>query len=113
MRGQGSVDRDVGHRIRHITGITSTDVSGGSEVLISADGPLDAITSYRDGDRFNVLITQANAAQLGEVHGRGFADMQVQRNGSDLILSFKLSPGFSARAVERNNQLIIRFDSAA
>ena len=116
MHGQGSVDRDVGQptpsRIRNITGITSSNVPGGSEVTISANGPLDAITAYRDGDRFNVLITQANTAQLGEVHGRGFADVQVQRKGQDVLLSFKLSPGFSARAVQRGNQLVIHFGVA-
>ncbi|HYX41200.1 MAG TPA: tetratricopeptide repeat protein, partial [Pyrinomonadaceae bacterium] len=117
IHGQGSVDRGVGQkptlaRIRNITGITSSDVSGGSEVTISADQPLDGFTTERNGERFYVHLPQADAAQLGAVHGRGFDDVQVQRNGSDLILSFKLSPGFSARAVQRANQLVIRFGVA-
>src|SRR5205085_5187862 len=43
---------------------------------------------------------------------RGFADVQVQRKGQDVLLSFKLSPGFSARAVQRGNQLVIHFGVA-
>src|ERR1051325_3051164 len=116
MHGQGAVNRDVGQpksHSRNITGITCSDVAGGSKLTITADGPLDDYSTYRNGERFYVRLAQADAAQLGAMHGRGFADVQVQRNGADLILSFKLASGFSARAVQRGNQLIIHIGGEA
>src|ERR1051325_3529727 len=68
MHGQGAVNREVGQpksHSRNITGITSSDVAGGSELTISADGPLDDYSTYRNGERFYVRLAQADAAQLG------------------------------------------------
>jgi HEAT repeat protein len=91
---------------KNITPLRSGDTSDGSRITITSDAPLNDYSAYRSGDRYYVVIPEANAprAQSG-LRGRGFEDVQVQKRGNDAILSFKLQPGTNARVSQRFNRL--------
>ncbi|HEX8843709.1 MAG TPA: HEAT repeat domain-containing protein [Pyrinomonadaceae bacterium] len=89
-----------------ITPLRSSDTNEGSRITIRADAPLNDYSAYRSGDRYYVVIPDANApgAQSG-LRGRGFEDVKVQKRGNDTILSFKLQPGTNARVSQRFENL--------
>jgi hypothetical protein len=91
---------------KNITPLKSGDTSEGSRITITSDAPLNDYSAYRSGDRYYVIIPEANApnAQSG-LRGRGFEDVKVQKRGNDAILSFKLQPGTNARVSQRFNRL--------
>lgn len=93
-----------------LTPLRSSDTSAGSKVTITSDVPLNDYSAYRSGDRYYVRIPKADAgAVANSVRGRGFEDAQVQRQGGDVVLSFKLQPGASARVNQRFNRLDVEF----
>jgi hypothetical protein len=96
---------------KSIVGMSSSDAPGGSKVTIASDAALNDYSAYRSGDRFYVVIPQANAKGVGGVRGRGFEGAQVQRRGQDVVLSFKLQPGASARVDQRFNRLVVQFNA--
>jgi hypothetical protein len=91
---------------KNITPLRSGETSEGSRITITSDAPLNDYSAYRNGDRYYVVIPEANAprAQSG-LRGRGFEDVQVQKRGNDAVLSFKLQPGTNARVSQRFNRL--------
>jgi hypothetical protein len=91
---------------KNITPLRSGDTSDGSRITITSDAPLNDYSAYRSGDRYYVVIPEANAprAQSG-LRGRGFEDVQVQKRGNDAVMSFKLQPGTNARVSQRFNRL--------
>src|SRR2546423_7569633 len=97
---------------KNIAGISSSDATSGAKVTIASDVPLNDYSAYRSGDRFYVVIPQANAKGVGGVRGRGFEGAQVQRRGQDVVLSFKLQPGASARVDQRFNRLAVQFNAS-
>ncbi|MFL6211640.1 MAG: HEAT repeat domain-containing protein [Pyrinomonadaceae bacterium] len=96
---------------KSIVGMSSSDAPGGSKVTIASDAALNDYSAYRSGDRFYVVIPQANAKGVGGVRGRGFEGAQVQRRGQDVVLSFKLQPGASAHVDQRFNRLVVQFSA--
>ena len=91
---------------KNITPLKSGDTSDGSRITITSDAPLNDYSAYRSGDRYYVVIPEANAPRAqGGLRGRGFEDVQVQKRGNDAILSFKLQPGTNARVSQRFNRL--------
>ena len=91
---------------KNITPLRSGDTSEGSRITITSDAPLNDYSAYRSGDRYYVVIPEANAPRAqGGLRGRGFEDVQVQKRGNDAILSFKLQPGTNARVSQRFNRL--------
>ena len=91
---------------KNITPLRSGDTSEGSRITITSDAPLNDYSAYRSGDRYYVVIPEANAPRAqGGLRGRGFEDVQVQRRGNDAVLSFKLQPGTNARVSQRFNRL--------
>ncbi|HEV2707128.1 MAG TPA: hypothetical protein VGV59_14480, partial [Pyrinomonadaceae bacterium] len=85
----------------------------GSSVTIRSDTPLNDYSAYRSGDRFYVVIPKANANSMPRgTSGRGFADMQVQQRGNDVVLSYKLQPGAKPRVNQRFDRLDVVFDTA-
>ncbi|MFL6209225.1 MAG: hypothetical protein ACJ74W_10270 [Pyrinomonadaceae bacterium] len=106
LSGGTSVDR---YAAKIITGISGSNTSNGSKVTIVANVSLNDYSAYRSGDRFYVVLPNARAKDLGSARGRGFNDAQVSMRGPDVILSFKLQPGTSARVNQRGNQLFILF----
>jgi hypothetical protein len=95
---------------KNITPLRVVDTPEGSRVTITSDGPLNDYSAYRSGDRFFVLIPQADAPRLlTALRGRGFEDVQVQKRGNDVVLSFRLQPGTSARVDQKFNRLEVVF----
>ena len=93
---------------KNITPLKSGETSDGSRITITSDAPLNDYSAYRSGDRYYVVIPEANAPRAaGGMRGRGFEDVQVQKRGNDAILSFKLQPGTNARVSQRFNRLDI------
>ncbi|HJU56043.1 MAG TPA: hypothetical protein VJ715_15765, partial [Pyrinomonadaceae bacterium] len=91
---------------KNITPLRSGDTADGSRITITSDAPLNDYSAYRSGDRYYVVIPDANAPRAaGSLRGKGFEDVQVQRRGNDAVLSFKLQPGTNARVQQRFNQL--------
>src|ERR687890_493342 len=91
---------------KNITPLRSGDTSEGSRITITSDAPLNDYSAYRSGDRYYVVIPEANAPRAqGGLRGRGFEDVQVQKRGNDAVLSFRLQPGTNARVSQRFNRL--------
>ncbi|MDT7603013.1 MAG: hypothetical protein QOF61_1010, partial [Acidobacteriota bacterium] len=98
-------------RTKRITPLKSSDSSQGSRVTITSDGELSDYSAYRSGDRFVVVIPQAQGGGDSGVRGRGFEGAQVSRRGNDLVYTFKLEPGATAKVNQRFNRLDVQFTS--
>jgi HEAT repeat protein len=82
--------------------------SNGSRVTVTSDSPLYDYSAYRSGDRFYVVIPESDApgVQSG-LRGKGYEDVQVQKRGTDTVLSFHLQPGAAAHVDQKFNKLDI------
>jgi HEAT repeat protein len=96
-------------RTKRLTPLKSADAGQGSRVTITSDGELNDYSAYRSGDRFIVVIPQAQGGEGGGVKGRGFEGAQVSRRGNDLVYTFKLEPGATAKVNQRFNRLDVQF----
>src|SRR5258708_549537 len=99
---------------KNLTPLKGSDSSDGSKVTVTSDGPLNDYSAFRSGDRYYVVIpgSEIPRAQSG-MHGRGYEDVQVQKRGSDTVLSFRLKPGASARVNQKFNKLDIVINTPA
>lgn len=95
---------------KRITSLQSGDTSAGTRVSLFSDSVLNDYEAFRRGDRFYVKIPFAgfDAAQPN-LRGDGFEDIQIQRVGDSLVVSFKLRPGVTARVDQRSNRLDVYF----
>src|SRR5918912_1368370 len=101
-------------KLRRIAPFRLNNLPEGSRVTITSDSALDDYTAYKSADRFHVLIPQAElSALLKDLHGSGFTDIQVERRGSDLDLSFVLQPGATASVTQKFNRLDVTFSVPA
>jgi hypothetical protein len=95
---------------KRITGLQIGEAAEGSRVTVIADSALDDYEAFRRGDRFYVKIPSAVFSALQpSLHGDGFEDVQVQKVGDSIVISFKLQPGASARVAEDSNRLEVIF----
>ena len=99
-------------RTKRLTPLRTSDTADGSRVTITSDGELNDYSAYRSGDRFVVVVPQAEGAGAGGARGRGFEGAQVTRRGKDLVYTFKLEPGATARVNQRFNRLDVQFSAA-
>jgi hypothetical protein len=83
----------------------------GAQVSIVSDTALNDYEAFRRGERFYVKIPVADFTSLPHLRADGFEDVQVQRVGDDLIVSFKLQPGATARVEPGSNRLNVLFSS--
>jgi hypothetical protein len=90
---------------KRILPLRATESADGTQVSIVSDAPLTDYTTSRSGDRYYVIIPQADAAAVANVRGRGLEGVQAQKRGNDLILTFRLQPGATARVSSRFNRL--------
>jgi hypothetical protein len=68
--------------------------------------------AFRRGDRFYIKIPLADLfSAVPHFRADGFADVQVQRVGDGLIVSFKLQPGATARVDQHANRLDVVFST--
>src|SRR5947209_1261587 len=97
---------------KNITPLHTGETSEGSRITITSDAPLNDYSAFRSGDRYYVVIPQANVARAQSgLRGRGFEDVQLQRRGDDAILSFKLQPGTNAHVNQRFNRLDVELNT--
>jgi hypothetical protein len=94
---------------KRITPLRASDSAQGSRVTITSDGELNDYSAYRSGDRFIVVIPQAQGGGGEGARGRGFEGAQVSRRGNDLVYTFKLQPGASAKVSQKFNRLDVQF----
>lgn len=97
---------------RRVTAIQLGGAAEGSRVMVVSDSPLLDYEAFRRGDRFYVKIPLADlSSPAPHFRADGFEDVQVQRVGDSLIVSFKLQPGATARVDQRGNRLDVIFSA--
>lgn len=97
---------------RHILPLRVEERTDGTHVSIVSDAPLTDYSSSRSGDRYYVVIPQADASSLHTVRGRNFEGVQAQQRGGDVVLMFHIPPGASARINQRFNRLDVVINSS-
>jgi hypothetical protein len=97
---------------KRITSLQVGVISEGSRVTVVSDSALNDYEAFRRGDRFYVRIPLAEFS-AGQPHfrGDGFDDVQVQKVGDSVVVSFKLQPGATARVDQRSNRLEVIFSA--
>ena len=97
---------------RRITSLQFSELAEGSRVSVFSESALNDYEAFRRGDRFYVRIPLAdfNASQPN-FRGNGFDDVQVQRAGESILISFKLQLGANARVDQRSNRLDVIFSA--
>lgn len=97
---------------KRITALQLGEVNEGSRVTVVSDSALNDYEAFRRGDRFYVRIPLADfTAGKPAFRGDGFEDVQVQKVGDSVVVSFKLQPGATARVDQRSNRLDVIFSS--
>ena len=97
---------------RHVTAIQLGGAAEGSRVTVVSDSPLNDYEAFRRGERFYVKIPLADFASAApHFRADGFDDVQVQKVGDSLVVSFKLQAGASARVDQRGNRLDVVFSA--
>lgn len=97
---------------RRITALQLAETAEGSRVTIVADSALSDYEAFRRGDRFYVKIPLAEfKSVLPRCCANGYEDVQVQRVGDSLVVSFRLQAGATARVDQRSNRLNVIFSS--
>lgn len=99
---------------KRVTALQLGEAAEGSRVTIVSDSALNDYEAFRRGDRFYVKIPLADfAAATPNLRGNGFEDVQVQKAGDSVIVSFKLQLGATARVDQRSNRLDVIFSSVS
>jgi hypothetical protein len=97
---------------KHVTSVEMNQASEGARVTVISDSTLNDYEAFRRGDRFYVKIPLAEFSfAQPRFHGNGFDDVQVQKVGDSVVVSFKLQLGASARVEQRANRLEVIFNS--
>jgi hypothetical protein len=97
---------------KRITSVQLGELAEGSRVTVFSDSALNDYEAFRRGDRFYVRIPLADfAASQPNFRGDGFDDVQVQRSGDSILISFKLQLGANARVDQRSNRLDVIFSA--
>jgi hypothetical protein len=98
--------------LKRVTSLQLGQAAEGARVTIVSDSALNDYEAFRRGDRFYVKIPQAEFAfSQPRFNGDGFDDVQVQRVGDSVVVSFKLQPGASAHVDEHSNRLEVIFSA--
>ncbi len=94
---------------KNLTRMSASETPEGSSITIVSDSALNDYSAYRSGERFYVLIPGADASRVvSGLRGRGFTDVRAQKRGNDVLLSFRLLAGATARVNQKFNRLEIR-----
>ena len=97
---------------KNITPLRAGETAEGSRVTITSNEDLKDYSAFRSGNRFYVVIPNADAPLAqSDLRGRGYEDMQVQKKGNDVVLSFRLQPGVNARVNQKFNRLEVVFST--
>ena len=99
---------------KRITSVWTTTTAEGSRVHVVSNSQVNDYEGYTRGGRFYVKIPLADLPSArGSLLGRGFDDVQIQRYGDGIIISFRLQPGTTARVEQSTNRLDIVFSTLA
>ena len=102
------------NKARRVVSMKANDSREGAKVTVVADVALNDYEAFRRGDRFSVKLPASEfASAQPNFRGNGFEDVQVQRSGANVLISFKLQPGATARVDQRGNRLDVVFTSSA
>ena len=97
-------------RVKRVAPLQSFNTPEGSRVRITSDSQLDDYKVFESAGRFHVVIPQSDLSAANDrLQGRGFADVRVERRGSDLDISFLLPPGALATVAQKFNRLDVNF----
>ena len=97
---------------RRVTGMQPGAAAEGSRVTLLADAPLNDYEGFRRGDRFYVKIPRTDfMTGVPQFRANGFESVQVQKGGEDVIVSFKLQPGATARINQYGSRLDVVFSA--
>ncbi|HEX9424813.1 MAG TPA: hypothetical protein VF899_16360 [Pyrinomonadaceae bacterium] len=97
---------------KRITAMQVGAAAEGARVTIVSDSALNDYEAFRRGDRFYVKIPSAEfTSAVPRLRADGFEDVQGQKVGDSVIVSFKLQPGASARVDQRSNRLDVVFSA--
>ena len=97
---------------KRITAVQVGESAEGSRVVVTGDSSLDDYEAFRRGERFYVRIPSADfVAASPRFQGQGFEDVQVQKVGDSVVISFRLHPGANARVIGAANRLEVIFTS--
>jgi hypothetical protein len=95
---------------RHVTSLEMGQATEGARVTVISDSALNDYEAFRRGDYFYVKIPLAEFAfSQPRFHGNGFDDVQVQKVGDSVVISFKLQLGASAHVDQHSNRLDVIF----
>ena len=97
---------------RSVTALRRSETPQGSRLSLISDGTLNDYSAYRMGDRFFIIIPRARAPVRQSGSGQGFEGLRVEPRGNDLLLSFRVPEGRSARVSQRFNKLDILLESS-
>jgi hypothetical protein len=98
---------------KRVTAVQMGQASEGARVTVVSDSALSDYEAFRRGDRFYVKIPLADyTAAQPRLRGNGFENVQVQKFGDGVVVSFKLQAGASARVDQRSNRLDVIFSAA-
>ncbi len=97
---------------KHILALQLGEAAEGSRVTVVSDSALNDYEAFRRGDRFYVKVPLADfSSAMPQLRADGFEDVQVQRVGDNVVVSFRLQPGATARVEQRSNRLDVIFSS--
>src|SRR5829696_5236550 len=100
-----------GEPSRRVSVGRNIDTSAGSRQTIRSEASLNDYSAYRAGDHYYVTLPQASAGgDLRLPGGRAYTEVSVQRRGADVLISYLLRPGFSARVEQRFGRLDVIFE---
>lgn len=90
----------------------STAMSSDERVSIETSSRIGNYSMYFRAGRFYLVLPHTTLQVFQDaLQGQAFSDAVVEKRGSDLLLSFALRPGISARVVERSGGLDLVFVS--
>lgn len=97
---------------KRIVALQLGEAAEGSRVTVVSDSALNDYEAFRRGDRFYVKIPLADfSSAFPQLRADGFEDVQVQKVGDNVVVSFKLQPGATARVEQRSNRLDVIFSA--
>ena len=100
-------------KARRVVSMKLADGREGSRVTVLADLNLNDYEAYRRGDRFFLRLPASEfASARPNFRGNGFDDIQIQRTGESVLISFKLQPEATARVDQRFNRLDVVFTAS-
>jgi hypothetical protein len=104
-------EKPLAEKKRSLTPLKVVDtLEGARATTTTANSDLKDYSAYRSGDIFIVVIPDAEmSGSLNSLEGRGFTGVQFDRRGNDMILSFRLQQGWSAKVNQKFNELNVDF----